>query len=433
MSTQGMCRGRRLRLAAIVGLVLLAASVADAAMAQAPLGAGPPFLISSVQDHDTDPAVAYNPGQHLYVVVWDKNGAIMGRVVDERGALLHAEFVANGAFGATNGSSPDVAYNSASNTFLVVWRQYQGGALPHGDIYAMRLPGNGWGVQGQFWVSLTSGAYRPRVAANPHDGEFLVVWYRVDGGIYGQRVAAAAGAERIESEIPVALGSATPGNRFGYETPDVAYNASQNRYLVVYTRYQPDLGPRVYDICGRVVNADGTMPAGQITIDNSLQAQWQPAVAACAMDPAHPFLVVYDDDFDQEHYSGRVYVTGRLLNADGNPVELINITPPPYPSEFNPAVAASDGFGYTVVWALESGGTVRIWGRRVRPDVSLEAAFEISARTGAPAGSEQNYPAIVGGSPSALVVWVDNGWGSGTLDIAGRLLGFRAQLPVIRR
>jgi hypothetical protein len=433
MSAHSMCWCRWLRLAGIIGLMLLVASVADAAMAQAPLGAGPPFLISSVQRTDRAPAVAYNPGHHLYVVVWEKNGAIRGRVVDERGALLHEEFVANGLFDAQDGGSPDVAYNAASNTFLIVWSQYVRSTLRQ-DIYAQRLRGDGWEVQGQFQVSLAGWAYGPRVAANPHDSEFLVVWYTM-WDIVGQRIrAASGGSDRIGDEIQVAVGSSGAGNNVGYDTPDVAYHASQNRYLVVYRRYKPDLGPREWDICGRMVNAAGTTSASQIIIDDTPQAQYGPAVAACALDPAHPFLVVYNDEFDQYHNTGKIYVTGRLLNNEGNPVpQRTFITYPDTVFESNPAIAASDGFGYTVVWQQEDESPRRIWGCRVKSDASLEAAFEISARAGAPAGSQQQFPAIAGGSPTALVVWQDSGWGSGTWDIAGRLLGFRAQLPVIRR
>lgn len=186
----------------------------------------------------------------------------------------------------------------------------------------------------------------------------------------------------------------------------------------------------MWDICGRLVEANGTTPAGQIVIDNSPQAQFWPAVAACPVTTARPFLVVYNDEF---HDAPDIDVTARLLDANGAPVSGYEcIACSSSASEEAPDVASLDGYGYTVVWSYAT-SEQHIWGGRVRSDATLEAAFEISPRSGALVGFVHGWPVIASGSPLALVVWQSNGWDSGTFDIAGRLLGFRAQLPLIRR
>ena len=64
---------------------------------------------------------------------------------------------------------------------------------------------------------------------------------------------------------------------------------------------------------------------------------------------------------------------------------------------------------------------------------TLASSFNISLYTWTPVGCAEQVPAIAGGAPVPLVAWQDDCWGSGTWDVAGRLLGFRAQLPVVRR
>jgi hypothetical protein len=98
-----------------------------------------------------------------------------------------------------------------------------------------------------------------------------------------------------------------------------------------------------------------------------------------------------------------------------------------------PDVAAGDGFGYTVVWQ-EYTADWDIAGRRVSPDATLQPAFRISVHSPAFLVPEQ-APAIAGGSPVALVAFAMDTefWGSGTWDIAGRILAYRTHLPVTRR
>ena len=80
-----------LRMSIAVPMVLLvvwavAFPAVDVAMAQDPLGAGPPFLISSPSGHDQYPAVAYNPTRHTFLVVWKHaGGAISGGTSANRG------------------------------------------------------------------------------------------------------------------------------------------------------------------------------------------------------------------------------------------------------------------------------------------------------------------------------------------------------------
>lgn len=66
MRIRGFRGARQLCRLMAVGLMIVCLAVADAAVAQTPWGAGPPFLISSVQYDALAPAVAYNPGQHHY-------------------------------------------------------------------------------------------------------------------------------------------------------------------------------------------------------------------------------------------------------------------------------------------------------------------------------------------------------------------------------
>src|SRR5262249_32772608 len=111
---------------------------------------------------------------------------------------------------------PAVAYNSANNEYLVVWRgDDNSGPLVDGEfeIYGQRLnaaTGAEVGANDRLISSMRAGgnanfdAFDPAVAYNDRANEYLVVWHGNDGTsplkdnefeIYGQRLNAATGAE----------------------------------------------------------------------------------------------------------------------------------------------------------------------------------------------------------------------------------------------
>ena len=93
---------------------------------------GSPFNISSGSIHEDTPAVAYNPVDREYLVVWSNVRAtndIYAQRISVQGKFLAWFYVADGEF-------PVVAYNQKNNTYLVVYYKSVAGGF---DIYARRV------------------------------------------------------------------------------------------------------------------------------------------------------------------------------------------------------------------------------------------------------------------------------------------------------
>jgi len=91
-----------------------------------------------------------------------------------------------------------VAYNSTSNQYLVVWKDWRNDATRGDDIYGRRVKASGKLAGGDFRISgpaATSNELGPVVAYNPTSNQYLVAWYDWRSGatrgsdIYGRRIA----------------------------------------------------------------------------------------------------------------------------------------------------------------------------------------------------------------------------------------------------
>lgn len=155
----------------------------------------------------------------------------------------------NAAFGAT---APDIAYNSTDNEYLVVWSGDDNtGSLVDGEneIFGQLLDGNGAEIGTDFRISDmgTDGnaafdATFPDIAYNSTANEYLVVWQGddntgslVDGEneIFGQRLSA-AGAEIGTNDFRISDMGADGNVGFDASFPGIAYNSTNNNYLVVW-------------------------------------------------------------------------------------------------------------------------------------------------------------------------------------------------------
>src|SRR3972149_5105311 len=87
------------------------------------------------------------------------------------------------------------------------------------------------------------GAFEPAVAYNSTNNEYLVVWWGddntaplVDGEfeIFGQRIAGATGAELGGNDVRISDMGPDGDTSFDVGEPAVAYNSTNNEYLVVW-------------------------------------------------------------------------------------------------------------------------------------------------------------------------------------------------------
>jgi hypothetical protein len=213
------------------------------------------------------PAVAYNPTNNEYLVVWrgdDDTAPLVNNEVEIFGQRLNAatgkevgdnDFRisdmgpdGNTDFGAFD---PAVAYNGINNEYLVVWDGNDGTVLvvnEEYEIFGQRLDaatGKEVGLN-DFRISdmgpegnIKFEAFTPAVAYNGLNNEYVVVWTGDDTTdneyeVFGQRLAAATGAEVGANDFRLSdMGPDGDTTYVGF-APAVAYNVVNNEYLVVW-------------------------------------------------------------------------------------------------------------------------------------------------------------------------------------------------------
>ena len=390
---------------------------------------GDPFTISTAAIDEIRPAVAYDPNRNEYLVVWQNARSVTDDIyaqrISEKGELLSWFYVADG-------NSPQVAFNPNNNTYLVVYDKW---VSTDYDVYARRVDFTGpLGSEIPIAFNLNETEHSPAVAYNTHPGydEFLVVWENIPplptaiNRVEGQRVAGTAGGgdaggETFSGRLPIANNS-----DYNYD-PDIAYNLNMNEFLVVFTR-QPG-GGGSYDVFGRRITADGDL-LPEAAIDSSGEDQYSPSVAAYRLNQSTPYLVVFNDKWNDTEGD----VRGYLVNQQGLPMTLINIATTSGQREFDPTIGESEAWGgYLVSWVQGPSGNTDIYGMQVSETGLTSPEFDLSNFGSTPMVCDRRLPNIALGVSTALGTWQDSCGSAGGIDIVGRMIGYRVYLPLVMR
>lgn len=140
--------------------------------------------------------------------------------------------------------NPAVAYNSQNNQYLVVWSG-SNDVVGEYEIFGQRVDGSNWNLYGaNFQISFMGppddpdyDAEDPDVAYNSTDNLYLVVWSGerfADGEfeIWGQRVGSAGNLSGAVVRVSVMGPNLDPD--YDALNPAVVYNSVDNQYLVVW-------------------------------------------------------------------------------------------------------------------------------------------------------------------------------------------------------
>ncbi|MBN2114187.1 MAG: hypothetical protein JW785_08695 [Acidimicrobiia bacterium] len=161
-----------------------------------------------------------------------------------------------------------VAFNTTDEEYLVVWSDERSSPA---KVYGRRLAADGTPRSGGFRISgpaSTSHEFTPDVAWNATRNEYLVVWaderdaWSRGRDIYGRRLKATGAA--IGDDFLIS-GDAAEGHDF---SPAVAWNPATGRYLVVWQDSR-EFSNRNWDVYGRLITALGA-PRGndfRISVD----------------------------------------------------------------------------------------------------------------------------------------------------------------------
>jgi hypothetical protein len=235
---------------------------------------GLPFTIQANPNATTNfahfPRVTFSP---------DADGGAGGFLVTwhEGAPSPHARMVSfgkNGAYGNDTQLSTDtswweagnpVSYSTVSKEFLVAWRSMpvKGGAA-NNDIHAVRLDNTATPKAAVFAVTNdTQFQSDPSIAYNPVTDEFMLVF----AGFNDPGNFAFIDSQRVKAGANTLTGAAVRLSQTGgaYIT-DVVYNSASNTFLAAW--YSLPGGAAF----GRIINADGTLNGGIITLSTRYKA-----------------------------------------------------------------------------------------------------------------------------------------------------------------
>ena len=354
------------------------------------------------------PSVAFNPTDDEYLVVWEADDLVQdefeiyGQRIDAlSGALLGSRIrisdmgpVGDAAYQAFD---PDVAFNATDGEYLVVWHGDDDASGTEGklEIYGQRLLAASGAEVGtnDFRISVMGSAMDvaldascPAVAWDGTNNQYLVVWDGDDTDgqfeIHGQLLAGATGLELSGDDFRISdMGSNDADTQFGAFVPDVAYNGSDDEYLVVW-QGDDDTGMLVngeFEIYGQRLTAltGAELGSNDFRISQMGPADGVPEVgaasAAVAFDSiAVEYLVVWDADdlvLDEfEIYGQRLdAATGAEVGVDDFRISDMGPDGNPALMALAPAVTyhASDD-EYLVVWeGDEVNGETEIYAQRL--------------------------------------------------------------------
>jgi hypothetical protein len=345
------------------------------------------------------PTLAYNATSFQYLFAWldDRNFATTGsdvfaRRVNESGAGVGTGFALTIA--ADNQGQPAAAYNSRVNQWLVAWSDFRQTAVSDCDIFGQRVLADGsLAGQGNFAIFDGPGLqWQVALAARPTTtgAEFLAVWGDGRDGvsykIAGQRIVALTGSLNWHDfYISAPLGS--------QENPDVAHNAVDDNFLVVWQ----DSRENEWDLYGQIVLTTGIPLNDNFIVRNEAHSLVEPAVAHSTV--SNTYMVVWADEDEGDIEAQRLTAAGALTGSALN-VEVITST--------QPAIAYNAAANqYLVVYAREASPLVNdIYGRLVGADGAFAgAAFAISNEVHNQANPAVAYDATSG---EYLVVWYDD-------------------------
>ncbi|MBN1783067.1 T9SS type A sorting domain-containing protein [bacterium] len=228
-----------------------------------------------------------------------------------------------------------VEYNVHADVYLIAWEDYRIAGYYDSDIYGQLVAGDGTLIGENFPICGTTGnQYWPRIAADPVNDRFLVVFEdqrngMENGDVRGVFVDAEGGfVDAPTSEADHTFGVSTgPGHIY---TCSVAYNYIEGVYLVIWadSRNSVEFEYTGVDIYGQMVAADGALfnpsdPTLNFPVDN---ADWYVASVADVTynEITNEFLVAYGGKFSNANYIlvQRVNHEGQRISPDGSAFAL---------------------------------------------------------------------------------------------------------------
>jgi hypothetical protein len=271
--------------------------------------------------------------------------------------------------------------------FIVAGVSQTGRALPVAPAVAPRAGPTAGQSSGDILLSVSPESDRyPMAAFNAADGEFLVVW-AASLTLLAQRVGRSG--EPIGDSLEIANRADWSGK------PAVAYASGPGRYLVVWE----DREGGDFHIYGQLVERDGRLALGRLTIYDGPGRQYAPAIAASDTG----FLVAWYDT----NPAGRPQIAARPVSGAGGLGDRLVITSGDGEVHSDPAVAYEPlSREFTVLYRYGSDAHAVVRAQRVAAGALVGPYHTVSS--GSPATALGVSAGTANDRGYWLVVWTAN-------------------------
>jgi len=277
------------------------------------------------------PLALYNPNKNQYLLIYclgEDYLNIRGVILDAQGKVLGKQFKVTDA--PANQVHYTMAFNSRRNQFFVTYNDDRNGA---NDVFGVILDDSGRVVKKEFVISSAAGhQINPVVCYNPKDDTYLVNWedFRVHGDelpamgtlevmtdIYGALLSADGAI--LVNDIPMCADA--KGINADQRFNGIAHNSRTNQFLVSWTDTRQTLLHT--GIVGRIVKADGIMPAQDFTLVDAPGAQM--ISHAIYVPQEDKYFIAFErdlNDLDRFYFkdiTARLDIGAMWLDAQGRP------------------------------------------------------------------------------------------------------------------
>jgi hypothetical protein len=301
---------------------------------------GEPVEVVKTENLVLLPRVLYNPNKNQYLVIYClavDNMNIRGVILDADGKAVGNHFKVTDA--PANQFHYTMAFNSKKNQFFITYNDGRNGA---NDIFGVILDDTGAIVKEEFIISNAAGhQINPVVCYNPQEDLYLVNWedFRAHGDsldeygtldvmtdIYGALLAADGTILLNDITMCVDANTIDGDQRFN----DITYNSKTNQFLVSWTDARDSL--QNIGIMGRIVEADGTMPAEDFTLVDAPGAQMIGFALYLPQDDK--YFIAFERDLNEvdkfyfKDINAHLDIAAMWLDANGQPeagmIDIIN-------------------------------------------------------------------------------------------------------------
>jgi hypothetical protein len=299
---------------------------------------GEPVEVLKTENIVLLPRVLYNPNKNQYLVIYclaESYFNIQGVILDADGKAVGGHFKVTNV--PANQFHYTMAFNSRKNQFFITYNDTRNGA---NDVFGVILDDTGTVVKEEFVISNAVGhQVNPVVCYNPQDDTYLVNWedFRAHGDnldeygtldvmtdIYGALLAADGTVLVNNITMCVDANGIDGDQRFNA----ITHNSKTNQFLVSWTDTRDSL--HNIGIVGRIVEADGTMPAEDFTLVDAPGAQMISHTLYLPQDDKYFIAFERDlndvDAFYFKDITAHLDIAAMWLDANGQPEgDMINI------------------------------------------------------------------------------------------------------------